>query len=262
MSDSLSSPDAGQTVNPAPRPDAGFRAGVQRALPIVLGYVPVAFAFGVLAVKNDISPGLAILMSVVMFAGSGQFVAVSLWGAGVGAASVVLTVFVVNLRHLLMSAALAPYFERTRRWQRLLFGYELTDETFGVHITAFQRGWLLSLTTLYSCNVTAHVSWVAGTIVGVYCGGLVADVRPLGLDYALTAMFLALLVPQCRSRLHVVTALAAAVLSVGLKLQGAGQWNVIAATMVAASFGAALSLRGAPLRPGMDASSAPKESAS
>lgn len=231
--------------------------GVQRALPIVLGYVPVAFAFGVLAVKNNISPGFAILMSITMFAGSGQFVAVSLWGAGVGAASVVLTVFVVNLRHLLMSAALAPYFERTPRWQRLLFGFELTDETFGVHIAAFQRGWRFCLSTLYACNVTAQISWVGGTIVGVYCGGLVADVRPLGLDYALTAMFLALLVPQCRSRLHVVTALVAAVLSVGLKLHGAGQWNVIAATMAAASLGAWLSLRGAPLRPAEKAQ--PKE---
>lgn len=243
------------------KPFSPVREGVQRALPIVLGYVPVAFAFGVLAVKNDISPGLAILMSVIMFAGSGQFVAVSLWGAGVGAASVVLTVFVVNLRHLLMSAALAPYVERTKRWQRLLFGCELTDETFGVHITAFQRGWALSLTTLYSCNMTAHVSWVGGTIIGVYCGGLVADVRPLGLDYALTAMFLALLVPQCRNRLHVVTALVAAVLSVGLKLHGAGQWNVIVATIAAASLGAALSLRGTPLRPAQGVVDTSKESA-
>ena len=220
-----------------------FRDGVQRALPIVLGYTPVAFAFGVLAVKNNISPGLAILMSVILFAGSGQFVAVSLWGAGVGAASVVLTVFVVNLRHLLMSAALAPYMQGTSRLQRFLFGYEITDETFGVHIAAFQRGWARSLTTLYSCNLTAHVSWVLGSMVGVYCGGLVADVRPLGLDYALTAMFLALLVPQCRTRLHVVTAVVAGTLSVGLKLQGAGQWNVIIATVAAASLGAWLSYR-------------------
>ena len=78
--------------------------GIMRGLPIVLGYVPVAFAFGVLAVKSDIPPAFAIIMSIFHFAGSGQFVAASLWGAGVGAASVILTVFIVNLRHLLMSA--------------------------------------------------------------------------------------------------------------------------------------------------------------
>ncbi|MDE7065762.1 MAG: AzlC family ABC transporter permease [Desulfovibrionaceae bacterium] len=217
--------------------------GVKRALPIVLGYVPVAFAFGVLAVKNAIPPGLAIAMSVFLFAGSGQFVAVSLWGAGVGAASVVLTVFVVNLRHLLMSASLAPYLKPMTRLQKFFFGYELTDETFGVHSTAFQRGWTLVVPTLYACNVTAHASWIGGTVAGVFFGGLIADVKPLGLDYALTAMFLALLVPQCRSRLHVLVALAGATLSVGLSLAGVGQWNVVVATVPAAALGAALQTR-------------------
>lgn len=217
-----------------------LRDGVKRALPIVLGYVPVAFAFGVLAVKNNIPPGLAIAMSVFLFAGSGQFVAVGLWGAGVGAASVVLTVFVVNLRHLLMSASLAPHLKPMTRFQKFLFGYELTDETFGVHSTAFQRGWTLVVPTLYACNVTAHASWIGGTVVGVFFGGLIADVKPLGLDYALTAMFLALLVPQCRSRLHVLVALVGATLSVGLSLAGAGQWNVVIATVLAAALGAAL----------------------
>lgn len=216
------------------------RDGIKRALPIVLGYVPVAFAFGVLAVKNNIPPGLAVAMSVFLFAGSGQFVAVGLWGTGVGAASVILTVFVVNLRHLLMSAALAPYLKPLSRLQKFLFGYELTDETFGVHATAFQRGWALALPTLYACNVTAHAAWVGGTVVGVFCGGLITDVKPLGLDYALTAMFLALLVPQCRSRLHVLVALVGATLSVGLSMAGAGQWNVVIATVLAAALGAAL----------------------
>ena len=84
-----------------------YMDGVRRALPIVLGYVPVAFAFGVLAVKSNIPPALVVAMSVFHFAGSGQFVCAGLWGAGVGAMSVIVAVFVVNLRHLLMSAAMA-----------------------------------------------------------------------------------------------------------------------------------------------------------
>ncbi len=211
--------------------------GLKRGLPIVLGYVPVAFAFGVLAVKNGFSPSMAILMSITVFAGSGQFVAVSLWGSGVGVASVVLTVFVVNLRHLLMSASLSTHMTGTKRWQRFLMGCELTDETFGVHSSAFQQGWRLSLATLYSCNVTAHLSWVLGTVVGVFFGTLITDVRPMGLDYALTAMFLALLVPQFRSNLHVAVAIFAGSASVILKYVGLGQWNVILATLLAATFG-------------------------
>lgn len=218
-------------------------AGCKRALPIVLGYVPVAFAFGVLAVQNNIPPGFAVLMSVILFAGSGQFVAASLWGAGAGAASVILMVFVVNLRHLLMSAALAPHLKPLARWQKCLFGLEMTDETFAVHSSAFQQGWVLALPTLYACNMTAHASWVLGTVLGVVFGTLVTDVRPLGLDYALIAMFLALLVPQCRQRLHVVVALVALVLSISLRLGGLGQWNVILATVIAASFGVWLEMR-------------------
>ena len=215
-------------------------AGVRRALPIVLGYVPVGFAFGVLAVKSQIPPSLAVIMSVLLFAGSGQFVIAGLWGAGVGAASVVVAVFVVNLRHLLMSAALAEYLAPLARWQRFLFGCELTDETFGVHIGAFQKGWQLAAGTLYACNLTAHSAWVGGTALGAVCGELVTGVRPLGLDYALTAMFLALLVPQCVSRLHVVVALLAGVLSLGFKIAGMGQWNVVMATVLAACAGTCL----------------------
>lgn len=222
---------------------SSLMAGVRRAMPIVLGYVPVAFAFGVLAVQNNIPPAFAVCMSVFLFAGSGQFVAASLWGAGAGAASVILMVFVVNLRHLLMSAALAPHLKALSRRQKFLFGYEMTDETFAVHATAFQQGWALVVPTLYACNLTAHCSWVGGTLLGVVFGSLLTDVRPLGLDYALIAMFLALLVPQCRERLHVVVALVALVLSISLRLAGMGQWNVIIATVLAALLGAYLQKR-------------------
>lgn len=214
--------------------------GLQRALPIMLGYVPVSFAFGVLAVKNGFPPYLAIAMSVFLYAGSGQFVAASLCGAGVGVLSVTISIFVVNLRHLLMSAALAPHLTPLSKLQKFIFGYEMTDETFGVHSTAFQRGWQLSLPTLFICNHTAHASWVFGTILGAYCGGLIQDVKPMGLDYALTAMFLALLVPQCHSRLHVLTAIFSTMLCVAFKALGMTQWNVVLAAVLGAVFGVLL----------------------
>ena len=139
-----------------------------------------------------------------------------------------------------MSAAMAEPLAPLKRWQRFLFGCEMTDETFGVHITAFQRGWKLCTATLFTCNLTAHASWVLGTVIGVFCGGLVHDVKPLGLDYALTAMFLALLVPQCVSRLHVLVAIVTAILSLSLKLAGMGQWNVVVATVLGATLGVIL----------------------
>lgn len=230
-------------MSPQPISAPSIREGVLRALPIVLGYVPVSFAFGVLAVKCQIPPGLAVAMSVLVFAGSGQFVLAGLWGAGAGALSVIVAVFVVNLRHLLMSAAMAPMLAPMRRWKRGWFGFQMTDETFGVHISAFRKGWRLDEATLLSCNVTAHVSWISGTALGAFFGGLITDVRPLGLDYALTGMFLALVVPQCASRLHVIIGIIAATLSLGLKMAGMTQWNVVVATALAAALGAWIVLR-------------------
>ena len=214
--------------------------GLRRALPIVLGYVPVGFAFGVLAIKNNIPPSLAVAMSVLMFSGSGQFVFASLWSAGAGILSVIAAVFIVNLRYLLMSAAESPWLARLPRRQRFLLGLGLTDETFAVHITALQRGWPLNSATMYICNSATHLAWVIGCTMGAFCGELVNDVRPLGLDYALTAMFLALLVPQCVSLLHVLVALFTTVLSIALKAAGMSQWNVAVATVLGASLGALL----------------------
>ena len=216
--------------------------GLHRSLPIMLGYIPVGFAFGVLAVKNNIPPGLAVAMSVLMFSGSGQFVFASMWGVGANALSIMAAVLIVNLRYLLQSAAEAPWLAALPRWQRFLLGLGLTDETFAVHVTAFQQGWRCNLTTLFVCNHSAQLAWVSGTAIGAFCGELVTDVQPLGLDYALTAMFLALLVPQCVSHLHVIVALFTAFLSIALRGLGMSQWNIALATVVGASLGVCLLL--------------------
>ncbi len=220
-----------------------FREGALRALPIALGYVPVGFAYGVLAVKAGIPPALAVLLSITLYAGSGQFVFVNLWAAGMGAASIALTVMVVNLRHLLMSAALSPHLTRLSLLQKCLFAYEITDETFAMHISAFNRGRPANLTTLFSCNALSHASWVFGGAAGAVFGSLLRDVRPYGLDYALIAMFIALLAPMCVRHLHTALAIFAMVLSVALKLAGLGQWSVILATLATATLGVLLAKR-------------------
>lgn len=216
--------------------------GLGRALPIVLGYLPVGFAFGVLAVKNGIPPGLAVAMSVLMFSGSGQFVFASLWGGGAGILSTAAAVGIVNLRYLLMSAAEAPWLNGVSRLKRFLLGIGVTDENFVVHATALQSGWRLNTAVMFVCNQTTQLAWVGGSAIGAFCGSLVDDVRPLGLDYAITAMFLALLVPQCSSRLHLLVAVFTMCLSIALKAGGMSQWNVAIATVAGATVGLGLSL--------------------
>lgn len=210
--------------------------GVHRALPIVLGYVPIGFAYGVLAGKSGLSDANTLLMSLIVFAGSSQFIAVGLFASGTGPAAVILTTFVVNLRHMLMAASLAPYLSGWKKRYLAFFSYELTDETFALHSAA--------CTTLVDCkleaislNMTAQASWVVGTILGIVASGLIGDVKPLGLDYALAAMFIGLLVGQCENKVRVVTAIVAGAIATGLYLLGFQQFHIIIATVLGATFG-------------------------
>lgn len=216
-------------------------SGIRQAMPIVLGYVPVAFAYGVLAQKAGISVGGTVAMSVLLYAGSGQFIAVDMISRGIPMLSIILTIFVVNLRHLLMSAALSPYFKKWPNRLRWLFAYEITDETFAVHSGRFSgsdRPWAETL----AVNITAHCAWITGSLLGALFSGLLADDKALGLDFAMPSMFIALLAAQCRrGRVYLLAALLAGGLSVGLVLLGVNRWNVIFATLIAATVGAVLS---------------------
>lgn len=215
---------------------AGIGRGIRRALPIVLGYVPIGFAYGVLAGKSGISEANTLLMSLVVFAGSSQFIAIGLFASGSGPAAAILTTFVVNLRHMLMAASLAPHLSGWKKRSLAWFSFQLTDETFALHSSAASR--------LSDCrpealalNMTAQASWVAGTVLGIAASGLIGDIGPLGLDYALAAMFIALLVGQCENRARVITAILAGGVATLLNLAGMQQFHIIVATVVGASLG-------------------------
>lgn len=211
-------------------------AGVKRATPIVLGYIPIGFAYGVLAGKSGLSDANTIIMSLIVFAGSAQFIAVGLFASGTGPAAVILTTFIVNLRHLLMAASLAPYLKGWKKRHLALFSYELTDETFALHSAAATRLADCKVEAL-TLNLTAQISWVFGTILGVVAAGLIGDVKPFGLDYALAAMFIGLLVGQCGDKIKVMTAVIAGAIATLLYLAGFHQFHIIAATVLAASIG-------------------------
>jgi 4-azaleucine resistance transporter AzlC len=210
--------------------------GIRRATPIVLGYVPIGFAYGVLAGKSGLSDTNAFLMSIIVFAGSAQFIAVGLFAAGTNPAAVILTTFVVNLRHLLMAASLSPYLSKWKKRELAFFSYELTDETFALHSANASQLNHCKLEVL-SLNVTAQLSWVAGTLLGLVASGLIGDVKPLGLDYALAAMFIGLLVAQCGSKVRVITAIISGAIATGLYLAGWHQFHIIVATVLGATLG-------------------------
>ncbi len=203
--------------------------------PICIGYVPIGLAFGVLAQKVGLSLPEIGLMSLLVFAGSSQFIAVAMLNAGSPALSIVLTTFVVNLRHLLMSSSLAVYLRPLGRARASLFAYGVTDESFAVNLTKFRLGcwhWQQALLV----NHIANATWVGSSFLGGVTGQFI-PAGAFGIDYALVAMFLCLLVFQLRGGLYAATAALAGTLAVVLALLLPGNLHIIVASVAAASMG-------------------------
>ncbi|MFO7783337.1 MAG: AzlC family ABC transporter permease [Thermodesulfobacteriota bacterium] len=221
------------TAGRASRRPGAFREGVTAAWPVFLGYLPIGLAFGVLAQKIGLSPFHVGLMSLLVFAGSSQFIAVSMLAAGAGCSAVVATTFVVNLRHLLMSSAMAPHLGSAGQGWLAVLAHGITDESFAVNHARFSRGgwnWRSAL----AVNQSTCAVWVASTMAGAWAGRFIPE-GAFGIDYALIAMFLCLLVFQLRARRHVVAACVAGGLAVVLSLVFSGNGYIIIATVAAAT---------------------------
>ncbi|QEM69679.1 AzlC family ABC transporter permease [Geobacter sp. FeAm09] len=211
------------------------KEGVKTAWPICLGYFPIGLSLGVLAQKGGLAPWQVGLMSLVVFAGGSQFIAVAMLGSGASITAIVTTTFMVNLRHLLMSSAMAVHFPGVSRRFLALFAYGLTDESFAVNMVRFNRGGWDRQSAL-ALNQMANATWFVSTVAGVYVGQFI-PAGALGIDYALTGMFICLLVFQLRGPVFVATALMAACCSVVAYLWLPGNAYVIVAATAAATAG-------------------------
>jgi len=224
-----------------------LRDGLKAGWPICLGYVPIGMAFGVLAQKAGLTPVHIGLMSLLVFAGSAQFIAVSMLASGASAPAIITTTFVVNMRHVLMSSALAVYLRSAHRGLLALYAYGVTDESFAVNLPRFTRGtWSLprALVVNHSANLTWFVSTVAGGI-----GGRFIPKGALGIDYALIAMFICLLIYQIRMPIHLLTAALAGGSAVGLALLIPGNTYIVIASIAAATVGVVIKRKGAGRKP-------------
>lgn len=219
----------------------GALAGAVRAAPIILGYLPIGFAFGVLASTAGLSVYGAMAMSVFLYAGSAQLISVGMIDAGASVVAITMTVFLVNLRHMLMSAYLAPYLGKLKTWQQVIFSYEITDESFALHSAYFRKVGVPPVNQLFALNHSAHLAWITGTVLGALLGNMFSfDTAAYGIDYALPAMFIALLVMQMENNKHLAVAILAAALGLIFYLLGMSQLYIILATVIAAAFGALL----------------------
>ncbi len=195
-----------------------FLSGVRAQLPILLGTAPFGMIYGIAAVEAGLPPAVALGMSAIVFAGSAQFIAAQLFAGGAPGLVIVLTTFIVNLRHMLYSASVAPYVSHLPLRWRYLLAFLLTDEAYAVTITRYRQAapaqaarsnghWFF-----LGAGLTLWVSWQASTAAGVLLGSQV----PAGwsLDFTLALTFIALLVPALTDRPAILAALAAGLAAV------------------------------------------------
>ena len=213
-----------------PRTTGSASSRVREGLVASLALVPSVFVYGTvfggLAVQAGMHAIEVMGMSLLVFAGASQFMAVPMIAAGASPLAIVLTTYVVNMRHYLMAATLAPAFATFPRAWLPLVAHGIHDESFAVAVARQNppNPWVFVGSVL-----AVSGSFLAGVLVGIGLGGLVADPARWGLDFAFPAVFLALAVSQLRSRADRVVALASGVLAVPIALWVPGNWHIIVA---------------------------------
>jgi 4-azaleucine resistance transporter AzlC len=199
-------------------PRSELWAGIRDTVPLVVGAIPFGIIFGAVAVTSGISPAGAMAMSLFVFAGSAQFIATGLVSGGATLGVIVLTTFVVNLRHALYSASLAPYTKGLPQRWLLPLGFWLTDETYAIVIARYNqpdpspyKHWYFLGSELFM-----YFNWNLCTYIGLRAGQLIseADARRLGLDFAMVVTFIGIVLPTIKTRPVLVSVMVAGISAV------------------------------------------------
>ncbi len=198
-----------------------FLAGARDTLPLLLGAFPFGMIYGALAVTSGLSPAATGAMSALVFAGSSQFIAVGLVAAHTPVAIIVLTTFIVNLRHMLYSATLLPHLKHLPQRWRVPLAFWLTDETFAVAVRRFTREDPTGCAHWYQLgsSIAMYLNWQLWTILGMIVGDRIPDASSWGLDVAMPVTFIWMLIPFVKTvpmAVCVLTSGAIALLALGL----------------------------------------------
>ncbi len=210
---------------------SGFVDGLKGGISIAVGYMPVALTFGLLARTTGLTLYEAVLMSVLVFAGAAQYITLSLIAIGTGAFEIIFTIFIVNIRHLLMSASINEKVEEDTPWKKAVYAFGITDETFTVSATKAGK-----LTTGYMFGLCfiSYSSWVLFTGGGYIAGATLPGVVQQGMSVALYAMFIGLLIPSAKKSRKVLflAGLAALFNSLLTFAQFSTGWAIVLATLL------------------------------
>lgn len=214
-----------------------IKEGLIVGSPLTLGYFPIAMAFGILSKNTGISFGDTSLFSIMVYAGASQFMALDLILADVTTGGIILATFLLNLRHMVMSASLALKLDNFNKKWIPLVALGITDESFSV--LSFTEG-KLNLPFILSLQMSGYLSWVAGTMVGFLVGEILPQSLQTSLGIGLYAMFISLLAPEIKKSKDVLClALISGITYISIsyfKIFGSG-WDIILGIIISAILG-------------------------
>ncbi len=210
----------------------GVKRGLASGIPIALGYMPVALTFGLISGTTGLTVIEALLMSLIVFAGAAQYMALSMVALGSSAMEIVIATFIVNFRHLLMSASIHEGAEESSVRKRVFYGFFLTDEVFAVASTSSKP---IRSDYIIGVGLIAYGSWVGFTGVGYFAGSFLPEILQESMAIALYALFIALLVPSVKTQGKVVIRLAilGAFFNAFFQMWLSTGWSIMVATIVA-----------------------------
>jgi 4-azaleucine resistance transporter AzlC len=196
---------------------SAFTDGVRDALVVGVGVVIYGVVFGSLAQTAGLSLAQAVGMSLIVYSGSAQLVSLPLLQMGAPAGSIVLTVVAMSLRHIVMGLSLSRYLGHLRLLPRMILAYAVNDESYAITTMRIARNGFQA-SYFMGAGLVMFIAWTVSTALGHVAGQFLPSPSVLGLDFAFTALFIALLVPQVRSRPAAIAVVVGAVLSVGTSL--------------------------------------------
>lgn len=217
-----------------------FLYGLKMSIPVIIGFIPIAIAFAIMAADAGLSAFESVAMSVMVFAGASQMMAVEMIAENAGYIQIVIVTFIMNFRHFIMSACVFEKMNRNEKNMslpmKLLCGFGLTDESFAIFTT----------TDVSKCNkwyflgilLGTYSSWVVGTVIGTLLGAVLPGVVSDSLGIAIYAMFIALLVPKIKGNFRLwAVVIITALINCALRTFMDSNWSLIASTLIGAQIG-------------------------
>ena len=176
--------------------NSSFRKGIIDCIPTLFGYVGIGIAAGIIGKAANLTILEITLLSIIVYAGAAQFIITGLLLITAPIMAIIFTVFLINLRHLLMGMTIAPFFKRFSLINNIGIGTLLTDETFAVAVNAISQQETIDANWMHGLNITAYLVWIMSCITGAILGNWLPDPYQFGFDFSLIAMFIGLLYLQ------------------------------------------------------------------